>query len=374
MIKELGQNRYRFIVSVGSGSNRKKYTKTVTHKGGKKALQKLYDEFENEIRQNPASDMTVQQMIDAYMEHCEVLGRKAETLLGYRKCEKRLQPSLKKTLAKKCTPLQIDGEIASMSRQSLSAKTVKNTIGFLSAAFRYAIKMEQLTDNPCDKATLPKGELKEVRVLHRDEIVPFLNALASAPIDDRVAYMLALFLGLRRSEILGLKESDVDIINGMISVHNTRHRVDGTDYDSSPKTQRSTRVLALPDILIVEIARLLETHRQFPYEKVDYLIQNGCGSVYTPGCLTQRLRRLQIEHNLPLVSLHKLRHTYASLLNESGVDMAQISRQLGHSNLSTTSNIYTHILKTPSQSSRGIAQTINTLELSEKTDTEKGEN
>ena len=152
----------------------------------------------------------------------------------------------------------------------------------------------------------------------------------------------------------------------MISVHNTRHRVDGTDYDSDVKTEQSARVLALPDILIVEIARLLETHRQLKYGNCGYLIQNGYGEVYTPGCLTQRLHRLQEEHGLPFVSLHKLRHTYASLLNESGVDMAQISRQLGHSNLSTTQNVYTHILKTPTQSSRGIAQTINTLELPEK--------
>ena len=368
MIKQISKDKYRFIVSVGSGDARKKFTKTVTHNGGKKALQKLYTDFENEVRQNPSSTMTIEQMINAYVEHCEVLGRKAETLRGYRMCEKRLQPSLKRTLAKKCTPLQIDKEIASMSRQSLSAKTIKNTIGFLSASFRYAIKVGQLTENPCDRATLPKGEYKEVRILRKEEIVPFLDAISTAPIDDRVAYMLALFLGLRRSEILGLKESDVDIINGMISVHNTRHRVDGEDYCSDTKTQRSTRVLALPDILIVEIARLLETHRQLKYGHCSYLVQNGFGGLYTPQCLTQRLHRLQEEHGLPFVSLHKLRHTYASLLNESGVDMAQISRQLGHSNLTTTSNLYTHILKTPSQSSRGIAQTINSLDLPKKGD------
>ena len=361
MIKELGKNRYRFIVNVGSGDSRKRYTKTIEHKGGKKELKKLYEAFENEIRRNPSSDITVQQVIDAYLEHCKVLGRKAETINGYKKCEKRLQPSLKSLKAVKCTPLHIDKEIASMAQQRLSAKTIKNTIGFLSASFRYAIKTGQLKENPCDKATLPKEEHKEVRILHKEEIMPFLDAIATAPIDDRVAYMLALFLGLRRSEILGLKESDVDIINGMLSVHNTRHRVDGVDYDSDTKTERSTRVLALPDILIVEIARLLETHRRLPYGHCSYLIQNGYGEVYSPGCLTQRLRRLQEEHGLPLVSLHKLRHTYASLLNESGVDMAQISRQLGHSNLSTTQNVYTHILRSPSQSSRGIADTINNV-------------
>ena len=372
MIKQLEKNKYRFIVSVGSGNGRKKYTKTIEHKGGKKELQRLYEAFEKEVsHRSPSSDITVDELLDSYIASSKVLGRKQETIRGYNICQKRISDSLKRLKAEKVSTLDIEKEIALMSDNSLSAKTIRNTIGLISAAYRHAIRTKQLTENPCEHATLPKGERTEVRILHKEEIQPFLNATADAPIDDRVAYMLALFLGLRRSEILGLKESDVDIINGMISVHNTRHRVDGVDYDSDTKTERSTRVLALPDILVVEIARLLETHRQLKYGNCGYLIQDGFGNTYTPGCLTQRLRRLQLEHNLPCVGLHKLRHTYASLLNESGVDMAQISRQLGHSNLATTQNIYTHIVKTPTQSSRGIAQTINALELPEKTNEEK---
>lgn len=368
MIKELEKGKARLIVSVGSGNTRHKRTKTVTYKT-KRELKDMYTDFEREVRQNPSADITVQELIDAHIEHCEAIGRKPETIHGYRKCEKRLNPSLKRLKAKECTTYHIEKEIASMSRQSLSAKTIRNTIGLLSAAYRHAIRTKQLAENPCEHAVLPKGEHREVRILHKEEIQPFLNALADAPLDDKVAYELALFLGLRRSEILGLKETDADIVSGMLSVHNTRHRVNGVDYDSDTKTERSTRVLALPDILIVDIARLLELHRSLPFERCDYLIQDGFGETYSPGCLTQRLRRLQEEHDLPLVSLHKLRHTYASLLNESGVDMARISRELGHSNLTTTQNIYTHILKSPSESSRGIAEVINTLQLSEKTDT-----
>lgn len=369
MIKQISKNKYRFIVSIGSGDARRKVSKTVEFSGGKKALQKLYDEYEAQVKQNPTSDITVEELLDSYIEHSKVLGRKMETTRGYEICRKRISDSLKRLKAKKVSTLDIEKEIARMSRESLSAKTIKNTINLLSAAYRHAIKTKQLKENPCEHATLPKGEQKEVRILHREEIQPFLNALADAPLDDKVAYELALFLGLRRSEILGLKESDVDIVNGMISIHNTRHRVDGKDYDSDTKTDRSTRVLALPDILIMDIARLLALHKSLPYGHVDYLIQDGFGNIYSPQTLTQRLRRLQEEKGLPFVSLHKLRHTYASLLNESGVDMAMISRQLGHSNMGTTMGIYTHILKTPSQSSRGIATTINNLELSEKTDT-----
>lgn len=370
MIKQLEKGKARLIVSIGSGDTRRKLTKTVTYTT-KKELKRLYDDFEREARQNPTSDITVKELIDAHISHAEAIGRKPETIRGYRICEKRISPALTRLKAKEVSTFDIEKEIARMSRKRLSAKTIKNTIGLISAAYRHAIKTKQLKENPCQYATLPKGENKEVRILHRNEIQDFVYAISNAPLDDKVAYELALFLGLRRSEILGLKESDVDIVSGMISVHNTRHRVDGVDYDSDTKTERSTRVLALPDILIMDIARLLEVHRNFKYESVDYLIQDGFGGIYTPQTLTQRLYRLQRDNNLPFVSLHKLRHTYASLLHESGIDMVQISRELGHSNLSTTMNIYTHILKTPSQSSREIAATINLLGVDGQKEREK---
>lgn len=111
------------------------------------------------------------------------------------------------------------------------------------------------------------------------------------------------------------------------------------------------------------------------YEKVDYLIWDGFGEPVLPQTLASRLARFEKRKGLPSVSLHGLRHTYASLLHSSGVDMAAVSANLGHSNLSTTANIYTHIFKTPTQASKGIAKTIDALEIpcqiGDKSDNEK---
>lgn len=362
MIKELGNNRARLIVSIGSGDTRRRATKTITYKT-KKELRQAYEDFEREARNGPPSDMTVGELIKAHIEHSEAIGRKAETIRGYRVCEKRLNLPFKRILAKDCTSYHVEREVARMAKNGLSAKTIKNTVGLISAAYRHAMRQKLLKENPCDGVVLPTIKKADVRILYREEIQPFLNALADAPLDDKVAYELALFLGLRRSEILGLKEQDVDLDGGMVYVHNTRHRVDGKDYDSDTKTEKSKRVLALPDILITDIKALMRLHENLRYEHTDYLIQDGFGGTYSPQALSQRLVKLQRAHGLPEVSLHKLRHTYASLLNESGVDMARISRELGHSNLATTMNIYTHIFKTPTQSSRGIAEVINSLEL-----------
>ena len=322
----------------------------------------MYDAFEEECSNTePTSDITVKELVDDYIAYCKALGRKATTLNGYRIASQRLQPSIESTLARKCTTYQLEKFVAEMSSNGLASKSIRNTIAVLSAAYRHAVKIGQLKENPCENLTIPKGKPREIRILYMDEIQDFLFAIADCPLDEKCAYELALFLGLRRSEILGLKESDVDIVSGMVSIHNTRHRVEKQDYDDGTKTDRSERTLALPDILLMDLARLLEQHRQFPYERSSYLIQDGVGNPLGGQALSSRLVRLEEEKGLPHVTLHGLRHTYASLLHASGVDMAQISAELGHSNLTTTSNLYTHIFKSPSQSSRGIASVINKI-------------
>ena len=362
MIKELEKGKARLIVSVGGRTDRRRFCKTVTYKT-KKELKKLYEDFEAECQNAPLTDITVKDLLESYIAYCRTLGRKPTTLRGYRVTAERCYPLIGTILAKDLTTYRLEKFIAEMSEKRLSAKTIKNTIGLLSATYDHAIFIGQLKENPCKRVALPKQTPKDIRIFYLEEIPHFLEAIADVDLNEKVAYELALFLGLRRSEILGLREADVDIVKGLIYVHNTRHRVDGEDIEQDTKTQRSTRVLALPDILILDLARLIETHRQFPYEKTDYLIQNGAGSPLGGQALSSRLVRLEAEKGLPNVTLHGLRHTYASLLHSQGVDMANISAELGHSNLATTMNIYTHILKSPTNSSRGIASTINTFML-----------
>lgn len=358
MIQELKKGKARLIVSIGSGKTRRRFSKTVTYTT-KRELKEIYQAFEAQCRKDPISDITIGELIDATIRYKKSLKLKATTIQGYKGCAERFSAPFKAISAKVCTTYHVEQEIASMSEYGLSAKTIKNTIGFLSSAFEHAINIGMLESNPCKKATLPKGQSRDIRIFYITEIPSFLSAIEDAYIDEKVAYELALFLGLRRSEILGLKESDVDLSSGLVYIHSTRHRVDGTDIEQDTKTKRSTRLLALPEVLIADIAELLSTHDAYPYHKTDYLIQNGFGEPLGHQALASRLARLEKRNELPNVTLHGLRHTYASLLHSQGVDMANISAELGHSNLSTTMNIYTHIFKSPSQASRGIANTID---------------
>lgn len=359
MIQELGKGKARLIVNVGSGAGRRRFTKTVTY-SGKKELKSLYEAFEAECAdKDPSSKMTIGELLDDHIEYIQSLGRKPTTVHGYRVVVKRFSARFKSISAEKCTAYQIEKEIALMSNNGLSAKSIKNSFGLLSAAYTHAVKTKQLKENPCEYATLPKVKQAEKRTFTKAEIQKFLHCIADRDINEKVAYELALFCGLRRSEILGLKESDVDIVRRFVSVHNTRHRVDGTDYDSDTKTEKSTRILALPDILVMDIGILLQAHKQMKFNDCDYLIQDGFGNPLGGQALSSRLKRLEVANGLPLVSLHGLRHTYATLLNAKGVDMARISAELGHSNQTTTANIYTHVFGNVTESSRGIAGVIN---------------
>ena len=108
-----------------------------------------------------------------------------------------------------------------------------------------------------------------------------------------------------------------------------------------------------------EIKALIDKHHAIRYEHTDWLIQDGFGQPMNPGVLTNHILSFEKKNGLPHISVHGLRHTFASMLNSEGIDIARISAELGHSNITTTLNVYTHVFGGASASSRGIADALN---------------
>lgn len=366
MIKELGKGKARLIVSVGSAErgDRTRYTKTVTY-SSKKELKKLYEEFEAEARSRPACTLTIEQLVENYINKRIALGIKQTTVVGYRHDLKRIVGLLGRISADSLTTYHLENKIAQAASKGrtegkgFSPKTIANTIGLLSAAYDDAVRTGQLSVNPCKNVLLPKRNRKEIYVFNNDEVMKFLDALLYERMDYKVGYELALLCGLRRSEILGLRESDVDLQEGTVSVWHTRHRVGGQTVEQNTKTARSRRTLALPSVLIEDIRALISIHHLQDFPTSDYLIQDGFGQPINPQVLSQHIFIIERDADLPHVSLHGLRHTFASMLNAEKIDVARISAELGHSNITTTLNIYTHVFGDASESSKGIANTID---------------
>lgn len=372
MIEYLGKNRAKLVVSFGSGKDRKRHTKTVTY-NKKSELKKIHDDFVKQWKRNPMLDSTVSELVDAYIKSRRVLGNEETTLQGYVSTADRINSLLGNLNAGTVTPYQVQTLVNSLG-EKYKPKTIRNTISLLSASYDNAVRLGQLSVNPCKMVELPKNERKEIDIFDKEQIILFLQTLENERIDYIVAYKLALFCGLRRSEILALTEEDVNIPFKSVSVSRSRHRVSGKDYIQKTKTEGSRRTLAVPDFVIEDIKRLIEEHHSKEYEVSNYLIQDGFGKMLTPSALTQRIYYIEERAGLPRVSLHDLRHTFASMLNNSNVDIAMISRELGHSNISTTLNIYTHVFGNVTDASRSIAENLNSEFCDPKMTLEKEKN
>jgi integrase len=356
MIEIIDKHKAKLIVNIGSGEKRKRRTKTVAYEK-KRDLQKMYVDFERECLRRQDTRDTVEEVLDAYIESRKRLGIKATTTRGYENCKSRLSTAIKEEIAAEVTPYLID-KFISDNADKWSPKTIRNTISVLSSAYDRAIHLGLLTDNPCRRVTLPKNTKKEVDIFNEENVGKFLRALDKERLDFKVAYELALLCGLRRSEILGLREEHISIPFKAVTVAETRHRVSDSEIVQDTKTATSHRVLALPESLAEDIDVLIKEHHAFEYDHTDYLIQDGFGQPMNPSTLSNHIYKIEADNGLPHVSLHDLRHTFASMLNNAHIDIARISRELGHSNVNTTLGIYTHVFNGITESSRGIADTI----------------
>lgn len=356
MIQELGKNKYKLIVNISENGKRiARKTKTVNC--GKREANKLYTEFEAEVRKNISSS-TIDKMLDNYLK---VRSRSCEptTMAGYNTCRDRIIAFLGGRTASKVKPIDIEDFVAHMGNK-YSAKTIKNTMSLLSATYEWAIDIGQLEANPCKKIKKPQVTSKEPMTYTVDEVKKFTQGIADAELDIKVAIELALFCGLRRSEICGLKPSDYE--DGCLHIRRTRHIVSKTG-ESIQKTKsiRSNRILSLPEFVAKDVEELILKHQNAEYKTEDWLILNVDEPI-NPSTLYTRIARIQNELGLPVIGIHALRHTFATLLlNSQAVDIAQLSRELGHSQISTTLNIYSHASGGASASSRLISATLENI-------------
>ena len=223
-------------------------------------------------------------------------------------------------------------------------------LSIINRVFKYAVHLDIIQTNPVDRIIRPKQQKprKEKIALTKKELKQFLTLAKkdARPVLYTAWHTLA-YTGLRRGELLGLEWSDIDFENKTISVNKTLVTVNGSLYTQSPKTKRSTRTISLDDATIQVLKNWkLEQKKQFFKNGVkskDIVITNIKGSYLDFAYFRDELKKFLSTHNLKRFSVHSLRHTHASLLFEAGIEPKTISDRLGHSNIQTTLNMYTHL-------------------------------
>lgn len=235
----------------------------------------------------------------------------------------------------------------------LSVKSARHILNLISDVFGYAVKMGVVSDNPCSKVSLPKIEHKEKQIYTPEEAARFLELLNDEHIKYRAFFNLTIYSGFRRGEMLGLEWKDVDFDNGIISVRRTScYTVDRGVYTDTTKTKTSQRTLKFPKY-IMDLLKELREYQDGEalkwgnkWVETDRLFTKDNGEPQHPNTTYTWLKRFCKKNDLPFYGLHTYRHLFATLLVNGGVDIVTVSGALGHSNVTTTSNIYCHILET----------------------------
>ena len=272
----------------------------------------------------------------------------------------RVYRAIGDTSMEKITVRQLQEFINSLSKDGanevngkpLSPKTVRHVLSLVSDIFAYAVRMGIARENPCVRVVLPKLVRKEKKIYTVEETVRLMELLRKEPVKYRAFFYLLIYSGCRRGELLGLEWRDVDFANCLISIRRTScYTPDRGTYTDTTKTEQSKRTLKLPQ----EVMDILCELREFQLRQADIFgdkwVESGRlftkenGEPQHPNTSYHWLEKFCARNGLPFYGLHSFRHLFASLLVSNGVDIVTVSGVLGHSAVSTTSNIYCHMLE-----------------------------
>ena len=220
----------------------------------------------------------------------------------------------------------------------LSDSTVRHIHTMLHGAMKAAVQAHIIPKNPTENATVPKSNYKPMQVLNEQELDTFLQAVQK---DDtwRDFFYTELMTGLRRGEICALMWRDFDAKAGTLGISRTLHsKGQGIYALGDTKTSQGNRTIILPE----SVAALLRARKKNSISQWIFPQPTSPELPMNPGTAYRRLKTLLEEAELPSIRFHDLRHTFATLALQNGMDVKTLSAMLGHVSTATTLDIYTH--------------------------------
>ena len=259
---------------------------------------------------------------------------------------------------KKLTLRELEARHLQMFYSEMLRRVTPNTVihyhAVIHSALKYAVKTDMLIQNVADKVDRPRKNSFQPVFLSADEMQKMFEALRGTKLELPV--LVAAFYGFRRGEVLGLKWDAIDFERGTITIRHTvtSLQVDGKTKmyaQDSAKTKSSMRTLPLVGSFaeyFKEVKAAQEVNKKvcgncYNYEYDGYVFVNELGDLMRPEYLTSYFPQYIQKHGCKRMRFHDLRHSCASLLLANGVPLKQIQEWLGHSDFSTTANIYAHL-------------------------------
>ena len=231
---------------------------------------------------------------------------------------------------------RVDRIEAKKKPKGLAPKTVRNIHQIISSALKLASEQRLIVRNPADGCALPKAERKEMRTLPIEQLTSFLREAKDSGVYE--LYYLDLATGLRRGELLGLKWTDVDLDRGILKIQRAISRQNGKVVEAPLKTKNAYRTLPLSadaiSVLKMQKCKVGNSEWVFP---------SPSGGPMSPDSVLHMLQRVLKRAGLPKVRFHDLRHTFATLALQNGVDIKTVSGMLGHFSAGFTLDTYAHV-------------------------------
>jgi len=371
--REGKNNRVSYLIRVSDGykqnGERIRYSKTWIPKPGwseRKTQRELHKQiflFEDTIKSKYSQEGIIkfQHFAERFLNEYAQRQLKSKTVDGYTKLLQKINNAighirlcdLKTSHLNAFYSYLHEGGMNRRTGGLLSASSIRGYHRVISSILTKAVKWGFIASNPALNAEPPKIGRREAAYLDEDDVRRLLTLLHNEPIKYRAMVSFSLLSGLRRGELLGLRWQDVDFDSETISVVQTSSYVKGRGvYVSTPKNESSVRPLKLSKSTI---ALLNEYKKWQDGQKVIYGIKwnltdgrvftSEDGVVINPDSLSRWFKCFIKKHGFPNISLHSLRHTYASILIADGTPIVVVSKRLGHAQVSTTSDIYSHLIK-----------------------------
>ena len=354
------KNSYTIVLSLGiDPSTGKRKQQWVSVKGTKKDAEKKLAELLHQLDTGTfikPDKTTLGGFLERWLKDYAWPNLAPRTAEGYENIiQRHLIPSLGNMPLTQLKPEHLQryysGKLANgrfNGEGGLSSQSVRHHHMVLHNALRSAVKWGLLSRNPADAVSPPPVQKREMHTWDEDDVRRFLDAAKETPY--YALFYLALFTGMRRSELLALRWRDVDFILSQIYVNRSLHHLrNGNIIFRPPKTTKGRRTVALPPSAILV---LKEHHEKQKFDRAmlgtpltddDLVFSHLDGKPLLPNTVTHAWIKVVRRVGLP-IRLHDARHTHASLMLKQGIHPKVVQERLGHSSVQVTLDLYSHVV------------------------------
>ena len=344
-----------FTLDIGRDEQGKRKQKTVsgfkTKKEAEKACAELIAQYENGLYNEP-SQMDMKNFFLYWLEnHYKHMVSKSTYEPLTTRVINQITPLIGHIKLRDIKPYHIEKYHNDLFKQGLGAQSVATLHSIVSRSLNYAVKQEMILKNPCQIVGKPRVSNRDYVVWEPKDCHLFLSLVKNKDPYRYIAYYLAIYTGMRRSELLGLTWSNVEFTKRKIFVNQTLYYKSKTNFSfQEPKTKKSKRAISIDETIIKELKahhkqinedRILYRHE---YQENDLVCCNFVGAPLIPNDLGDHFRKMLTELIVPKIRFHDLRHTHATILLKIGENPKVIQERLGHASIQITLDTYSHVL------------------------------